>query len=332
MSGNRLKVLVTGADGFIGSHLVEKLLEDGHEVKAMVHYNAFHSRGWLDTLPSDKLKQIEIIAGDVRDPHGMKAAMKGAEVVHHLAALIGIPYSYHSPDSYIDTNVKGTLNVLQSARDCDVQRLLVTSTSEVYGSAQTLPMEESHPLHAQSPYAASKTGADALALSFHRSFGLPLTIVRPFNTYGPRQSARAVIPAIIIQLLSGKRGISLGSVHPVRDWVYVSDVANAFALLADSPAAVGQEVNVATGHSLSVGQLAERLIQMLNLEAVLSTDQQRLRPSASEVERLQGSAAKLQSLTGWAPSVSLEEGLQRTIDWFSEPENRKSYKADEYAV
>lgn len=276
------KVLVTGADGFIGSHLVEKLIEDGNKVKAFVFYNSFNNWGWLDTFPKDILNEIEIFAGDVRDPNGVRTAVKGVDEIYHLAALIAIPYSYHSPDSYVDTNVKGTLNVLQAARDFNVERVLVTSTSEVYGTALYVPIDENHPKQGQSPYSASKIGADAMADSFFRSFNLPVTIVRPFNTFGPRQSARAVIPTIITQLLSGKTEIKLGALHPTRDLLFVKDTANGFVEIAKSSKTIGHEINIATEKEISILDLAQLLIDKINPAAKIISDDIRLRPEKAK--------------------------------------------------
>lgn len=326
------KILVTGADGFIGSHLVETLVEQGHKVKAFVYYNSFNSWGWLDSLPKEKLDQIEIFSGDIRDPNGVRTAVKGADVIYHLAALIAIPYSYHSPDSYVDTNVKGTLNILQAARDYNVERVLVTSTSEVYGTAIYVPIDEKHPRQGQSPYSASKIGADAMADSFYRSFNLPVTIVRPFNTFGPRQSARAVIPTIITQLLAGKTEIKLGALHPTRDLLFVKDTANGFVEIAKSDKTIGEEINIATQKEISIQDLAQFLIDTINPKAKIVSDDVRLRPEKSEVERLLGSAEKIKSLTGWKPNYTLQEGLKQTIEWFSKPENLRQYKADIYNV
>lgn len=326
------KILVTGADGFIGSHLVEKLIGDGYKVKAFVYYNSFNSWGWLDTLPKDILTKIEIFAGDVRDPNGVRTAVKGVDVVYHLAALIAIPYSYHSPDSYLDANVKGTLNILQAARDYNIERVLVTSTSEVYGTAIYVPIDEKHPKQGQSPYSASKIGADAMADSFYRSFNLPITIVRPFNTFGPRQSARAVIPTIITQLLAGKTEIKLGALHPTRDLLFVKDTARGFVEIAKSEKTIGHEINIATQQEISIQDLAQLLIDFINPKAKIISDNVRLRPQKSEVERLLGSADKIKSFTNWQPQYSLHEGLKQTIEWFSKPENLSRYKADIYNV
>lgn len=287
------KVLVTGADGFIGSHLTESLLEKGYDVKAFVYYNSFNNWGWLDTFPKEKLDQIEIFAGDIRDPNGVREAMKGVDEVFHLAALIAIPFSYHSPDSYVDTNIKGTLNVLQAARELDTSRILVTSTSEVYGTAQYVPIDEKHPFQGQSPYSATKIGADRLAESFYRSFNLPVSIVRPFNTFGPRQSARAVIPTIISQLLAGKDKIELGALTPTRDFNYVKDTAAGFIAIAESDKTIGEEINIATQREISIGDLAKEIIAQINSDAEIVCDEKRLRPEKSEVNRLLGDNTKI---------------------------------------
>lgn len=287
------KVLVTGADGFIGSHLTENLLEKGYDVKAFVYYNSFNNWGWLDTFPKEKLDQIEIFAGDIRDPNGVREAMKGVDEVFHLAALIAIPFSYHSPDSYVDTNIKGTLNVLQAARELDTSRILVTSTSEVYGTAQYVPIDEKHPFQGQSPYSATKIGADRLAESFYRSFNLPVSIVRPFNTFGPRQSARAVIPTIISQLLAGKDKIELGALTPTRDFNYVKDTAAGFIAIAESDKTIGEEINIATQREISIGDLAKEIIAQINSDAEIVCDEKRLRPEKSEVNRLLGDNTKI---------------------------------------
>ena len=326
------KVLVTGADGFIGSHLVEALLEAGAQVRAFVFYNSFNSKGWLDTLPQDTLKKIEVVAGDIRDPYMVSEAVKGCDVVFHLAALIAIPFSYQAPHSYIETNIGGTLNILQAARAHGTQKILITSTSEVYGTAQYVPIDEKHPLQGQSPYSATKIGADHLAESFWRSFDMPVTIVRPFNTYGPRQSARAVIPTIITQLLAGIREIRLGRVDPVRDFNYVKDTAQGFIAIASSDNTLGQEINIATGTGVSVGEVAEAIMHILDIHATILTDDQRLRPEQSEVERLIGSNEKIRALTSWKPAHSLEAGLAETIAWFKEPAHLARYRADEYVV
>jgi NAD dependent epimerase/dehydratase len=332
MSLKDKKVLITGADGFIGSHLTEALIQAGYNVRVFVFYNSFNSLGWLDTLSPDVLTKIDVFAGDIRDSNCVRVAMKDIDIVFHLAALIAIPFSYHAPDSYIDTNVKGTLNVLQAARDSNVKRILVTSTSEVYGTAQFVPITELHPKQPQSPYSASKIGADCIAESFYRSFDLPVTIVRPFNTYGPRQSARAVIPTIITQLLNGIEEIKLGDITPTRDLLFVKDTVNAFIKIALCNELIGHEVNIATQSEISIGALAQNLIDQINPNAKIITDNQRLRPEKSEVFRLFGSNAKLKEYTSWAPEYSLNEGLAETIEWFRNIENLKQYKADIYNV
>lgn len=324
------KILVTGADGFIGSHLTEKLVKQGQKVKAFSYYNSFNTWGWLDTLPKEILSEIEVFTGDIRDPHGVKEAMKGMDEVYHLAALIAIPFSYHSPDTYVDTNIKGTLNVLQAARELETSRLLITSTSEVYGTAQYVPIDENHPYQGQSPYSATKIGADRLAESFHRSFNMPITIVRPFNTYGPRQSARAVIPTIITQLLAGKEEIELGSLTPTRDFNFVKDTANGFIEIAKSEKTIGEEINIATQQEISIGQLAEELIRQINPNAKIICDEQRLRPENSEVNRLLGSNEKIKRLTNWTPQYTFEQGLAETIEFFKH--NLDKYKTDIYNI
>lgn len=321
-------VMVTGADGFIGSHLTEELVKKGEKVKAFCLYNSFGTWGWLDTLPPEIKNEIEVFMGDIRDPNGVRCAMEGQELVYHLAALIAIPFSYHSPDSYVDTNIKGTLNVLNAARQVGTKRLLVTSTSEVYGTARYVPIDENHPFQGQSPYSATKIGADRLAESFWRSFELPVTIVRPFNTYGPRQSARAVIPTIITQLLAGRTEIKLGSLEPTRDFNYVKDTVAGFMALGGCEAAIGQEVNIATGVEHSIGDLANELIRQINPEAKIVCDSQRLRPKDSEVERLLGDATKMHKLTGWKPAYTFEQGLAATIEFLRG--NMERYKPDVY--
>ncbi|ENH98109.1 NAD-dependent epimerase/dehydratase [Gracilibacillus halophilus YIM-C55.5] len=323
-------ILITGAEGFIGSHLTEELVKRGNKVKGFVYYNSFNSWGWLDTLPEEIMKEVEVFTGDIRDPNGVKEAMKDIDEVYHLAALIAIPFSYHSPDTYVDTNIKGTLNVLQAGRELDVSRLLITSTSEVYGTAQYVPIDEHHPYQGQSPYSATKIGADRLAESFYRSFETPLTIVRPFNTYGPRQSARAVIPTIITQLLTGKEEIELGSLTPTRDFNYVKDTVNGFIEIAKSNKTVGEEINIATQKEISIGELAEELIRQINPKAKIVTDDQRLRPEKSEVNRLLGSNDKITSLTNWKPNYTFEEGLTETIEFFRK--NLEKYKTDIYNI
>lgn len=324
------KVLVTGADGFIGSHLTESLLEKGYEVKAFSYYNSFNTWGWLDTLPKEKLDEIEVFTGDIRDPNGVRTAMQGVDAVFHLAALIAIPFSYHSPDSYVDTNIKGTLNVLQAARDLDLERVLVTSTSEVYGTAQYVPIDEHHPFQGQSPYSATKIGADRLAESFYRSFELPVSIVRPFNTYGPRQSARAVIPTIITQLLTGHETIRLGSLTPTRDFNYVKDTAAGFIAIAQSQQTIGEEINIATQQEISIGDLAKEIISQINPKANIVCEQERLRPQKSEVNRLLGSNEKIRKLTDWKQQYTFAQGIEETIAWIREHMDR--YKADIYNI
>ncbi|BEP30352.1 NAD-dependent 4,6-dehydratase LegB [Helicovermis profundi] len=323
-------ILVTGADGFIGSHLVEELVKNGKKVKAFTYYNSFNSWGWLDTLPKEIVRELEIFSGDIRDPNGVREAMKGIDEVYHLAALIAIPFSYHSPDSYVDTNIKGTLNVLQSARDLETKRILVTSTSEVYGTAKYVPIDENHAYQGQSPYSATKIGADRLAESFYRSFDMPISIVRPFNTYGPRQSARAVIPTIITQLLAGKEEIKLGSLTPTRDFNYVKDTARGFIEISKSSDTIGEEINIATQQEISIGQLAEELIRQINPNAKIVCDDQRLRPEKSEVNRLLGSNEKILRLTNWKPNYTFEQGLAETIEFFKH--NLERYKTDIYNI
>jgi NAD dependent epimerase/dehydratase len=326
------KILVTGADGFIGSHLVEKILSEAGRLRAFCYYNSFNSYGWLDTLPKEALNNIEIITGDIRDAGSTRAAIKDIDVVFHLAALIAIPYSYYSPESYVDTNIKGTLNVLQASRDFNVERVLVTSTSEVYGTAKYVPIDELHPKQGQSPYSATKIGADHIAESYYRSFNSPVTIVRPFNTYGPRQSARAVIPTIITQLLGGKNQINLGSLHPTRDLLFVKDTVNGFVSIAESDKTIGEEINIATNSEISVGDLAQKMIDQINPSAKIFTDDVRLRPEKSEVERLWGSNEKITKLTNWRPQTTLDQGLKETIKWFSDPKNLSRYKIDVYNI
>lgn len=330
------RVLVTGADGFIGSHLTERLVRRGCDVRAFVQYNSFGSWGWLDESPADIRKGLDVFAGDVRDPHGVRTAMTGCDVVLHLAALIAIPYSYHSPQTYVETNVLGTLNIVQAAKDLGVERVVHTSTSEVYGTARFVPITEAHPLQGQSPYSASKIGADQMALSFHAAFGTPVAVLRPFNTYGPRQSARAVIPTIISQIAAGAKEIKLGATHPTRDFSFVSDTARAFEALAECDAAVGQTVNAGSGFEISIGDTAEAIIDLMGSDARIVADDQRLRPEASEVERLWAGSDLMTSLTGWTPAYGEGEGFRRglkeTIDWFSDPANLARYKTDRYVL
>lgn len=324
------KIIVTGADGFIGSHLTEALLEKGYHVKAFVYYNSFNNWGWLDSLPQSKLNEIEIFSGDIRDPNGVREAIKGMDQVYHLAALIAIPFSYHSPDSYVDTNIKGTLNVLQAARQYELDRVLITSTSEVYGTAQYIPIDENHPFQGQSPYSATKIGADRLAESFYRCFDLPVSIVRPFNTYGPRQSARAAIPTVITQLLAGNKEIKLGSLTPTRDFNYVKDTVSGFISIGESEKAIGEEINISTQREISIGDLAKEIIVQLAPDATLVSDEIRLRPEKSEVNRLLGCNNKIRNLTGWKPEYDLSRGIKETIEWYKE--NLKYYKADIYNI
>lgn len=324
------KVLVTGADGFIGSHLTESLIAKGYEVKAFCYYNSFNTWGWLDTLPKEQLRQIEIFTGDIRDPNGVRTALHGVDAVFHLAALIAIPFSYHSPDSYVDTNIKGTLNVLQAARDLELERVLVTSTSEVYGTAQYVPIDERHPFQGQSPYSATKIGADRLAESFYRSFEMPVSIVRPFNTYGPRQSARAVIPTIITQLLAGQTDIKLGSLTPTRDFNYVKDTAAGFIAIAESDRTIGEEINIATQQEISIGGLAKEIIAQINPNARIVCEEERLRPQKSEVNRLLGSNEKIKKLTDWKQQYTFSQGIAETIAWIRE--HMEHYKTDIYNI
>lgn len=325
-----MKVLVTGSEGFIGSHLTETLLDMGYDVRSFVLYNSFGTWGWLDTLPREKREALDVVMGDVRDPMFVRKTMEGVECVFHLAALIAIPYSYYAPDAYVDTNIKGTLNVLNAARELRTKRVLITSTSEVYGTARYVPIDEKHPFQGQSPYSATKIAADRLAESYFRSFGLPVTIVRPFNTYGPRQSSRAVIPTIISQLLAGYDEIHLGSLTPTRDFVFCKDTARGFVELSKCDAALGQEVNIATGREISIGDLAQKLIDLIRPGAKIVCEEQRLRPAASEVERLLGSNELLYSLTGFRPQTLIEEGLKLTADWFRS--HMDAYKIDRYML
>lgn len=325
-------VLITGSDGFIGSHLTEELIDQGCNVRAFVYYNSFSSWGWLDNIDKEKLSQIEVVAGDIRDRGSVAKAMEGIDVVFHLAALIGIPYSYDSPESYVGTNITGTLNVLEEARRMGTERVIVTSTSEVYGTAQYVPIDEKHPFQGQSPYSATKIGGDRMAESYFRSFNVPVTIARPFNTYGPRQSARAIIPTIISQLCNGSDEISLGSLSPTRDLVYVKDTARGFISLAENDNTIGEEINIATQDEIPIGDLAQKLINAIRPAATIISDEQRVRPEKSEVERLLGSNEKIKSLTGWVPEWSLDNGLKATIEWFKEPANLAAYKSDIYNV
>ncbi len=327
---------MTGADGFIGSHLTEALVRLGCDVRAFVYYNSFNSWGWLDHSEDEVREALEVFAGDVRDPHGVKAAMRGCDVVFHLAALIAIPYSYHSPDTYVDTNVKGTLNVLQAARETGVQKVVHTSTSEVYGTARYVPIDEGHPLQAQSPYSASKIGADQMALSYHRSFGTPVSIVRPFNTYGPRQSARAVIPTIITQIAGGAKAIKLGATSPTRDFNFVSDTVGGFVAVARSDASVGEVINIGSDFEVSIGETAGIIAGVMGREIEVVCDEERLRPDASEVERLWASNEKARRILDWTPEYAGRDGFRRgigqTAEWFTEADNLKMYKAEVYNI
>ncbi|MGG1518934.1 NAD-dependent 4,6-dehydratase LegB [Paenibacillus oryzisoli] len=330
------KILVTGADGFIGSHLTEELVRRGHDVKAFVYYNSFNSWGWLDSSTKEIKEQLDVFTGDIRDPHGVKEAMKGCSTVLHLASLIAIPYSYHSPDTYVDTNVKGTLNVLQAAKELNVSKVVHTSTSEVYGTAQYVPIDENHPLQGQSPYSATKIAADQMALAYYRSFDIPIAIIRPFNTYGPRQSARAVIPTVITQLALGKRIIKLGSVSPTRDFNFVKDTVNGFISTLEHDASIGEVINIGSNFEVSIGETAELIAEIMGIEVQIETDSIRLRPEKSEVERLWASNEKAKRLLEWAPQYGGKEGfkkgLKETIDWFTNTQNLSQYKADAYNI
>ncbi|MCG6149219.1 NAD-dependent 4,6-dehydratase LegB [Leptospira levettii] len=330
------KILVTGADGFIGSHLTETLVRNGYDVRAFVYYNSFNSWGWLDHCDKEVAGKFEVFSGDVRDPNGVRTAMKGMDGVLHLAALIGIPFSYHSPDTYIDTNIKGTLNVLQAARDLNIQKIIHTSTSEVYGTAQFVPITEEHPVKGQSPYSASKIGADQLAYSFFASFQQPVIVVRPFNTYGPRQSARAIIPTIITQLLAGKKKIKLGSLHPTRDFNYVGDTVRGFIKALESKVGFGEVFNIGNGFEISMGDTAKAIADIIGVEVEIEGDEVRFRPEKSEVERLWASNQKAKDILNWEPEhkglPGFKSGLEKTINWFKDENNLRSYKADIYNV
>lgn len=326
------KILVTGADGFIGSHLTEFLIDQGYNVRAFVYYNSFNSWGWLDSFPESKIKRVEVFPGDIRDPHGVERAMKSCDVIFHLAALIAIPFSYQSPDSYVETNIRGTLNVLQSARKLNVKKVIITSTSEVYGTACYVPIDEKHPMQGQSPYSATKIAADRLSESFYRSYGLPVVIARPFNTYGPRQSARAIIPTIITQLLVGAREIRLGNLAPTRDFNYVKDVCRAFLEISGSKRAIGEEINISSGIEISIEKLVRVLADKLGRRFKIIVEEKRKRPKGSEVDRLIGSNKKIMSLTNWRPKYDLDKGLEETISWFKKAENLKRYKTFMYNV
>jgi UDP-glucose 4-epimerase len=327
-------VAVTGGDGFIGSHLVERLVADGHRVRAMALYSAFGTRGWLDDLPAEVMADVEVVSGDVRDPRAVREFIGDASVVYHLAALIAIPYSYRAPQSYLDTNATGTLHVLEAARDLGIGRVVHTSTSEVYGTARRVPIDESHPLQAQSPYAASKIAADKLAESYHLSFGLPVVTLRPFNTYGPRQSARAVIPTVATQLAGGRRPLRLGLLTPTRDFNHVADTVAAFVAVGTAPAerVVGRVLNAGTGVETSIGDVVELVGEILGVEPEIEPEDERMRPDASEVMRLVSDATALREATGWAPDVTLREGLEGTVAWFSDPRNLARYRTDRFVL
>ncbi|MFJ8257655.1 NAD-dependent 4,6-dehydratase LegB [Peribacillus asahii] len=330
------KILITGADGFIGSHLTESLVRQGYDVRAFVYYNSFNSWGWLDSSSEEIKKNLDVFSGDIRDPYGVKEAMKGCDTVLHLASLIAIPYSYHSPDTYVDTNIKGTLNVLQAARELGVSKVVHTSTSEVYGTAQYVPINEDHPLQGQSPYSASKIGADQMALSFYRSFETPVAVIRPFNTYGPRQSARAVIPTIITQLASGKERIKLGALSPTRDFNYVKDTVSGFISIMNSEKAIGEVINIGSNYEISIGDTAKAIAEVMGKNIEIETDEIRLRPEKSEVERLWADNRKAKELLGWEPSYGgiegFKRGLKETAEWFTNSANLSQYKADVYNI
>ena len=328
------RILITGADGFIGSHLTEELVRKGLYVRAFVHYNSFNSWGWLDYTSNEIKNALDIVQGDIRDPHGVRHAMKGCDVVLHLAALIAIPYSYQSPDTYVDTNIKGTLNILQAARELDIQKVVHTSTSEVYGTARSIPITEEHPLQGQSPYSASKIGADQLAMSFYYSFNTPVSIIRPFNTYGPRQSTRAVIPTIITQIASGKTKIELGTINTTRDFNYIKDIVLGFISVMESKKAIGEVINIGSNYEISIGRTAEIIAEIMEVDIDIITDQKRLRPKKSEVERLCASNHKAKEILKWQPKYSgldcLKRGLRETVNCYSSPQNLKHYKTRIY--
>ncbi len=330
------KILITGADGFIGSHLTEELVQCGCNVRAFVLYNSFNSWGWLDTLEPEILKTLEVFPGDIRDPHGVRTAMTGCDMVLHLAALIAIPYSYHSPDTYVDTNVKGTLNIVHAARDLGVQKVVHTSTSEVYGTAKFVPISEDHPTQGQSPYSASKIGADEIAMSFYRSFDTPVSIIRPFNTYGPRQSARAVIPTVITQITGGQCRIKVGALHPTRDFNYIKDTVSGFLAVAESEHSIGEVINIGGNYEVTIGETVEMISDVMGVEVEIESDADRFRPEKSEVERLWADNSKAERLLGWKPQYAgkegLRRGLQETVAWFAEQKNLKDYKPDIYNI
>jgi dTDP-glucose 4,6-dehydratase len=336
MDLNNNKILVTGADGFIGSHLTEELVRRGFDVRAFIFYNSFNSYGWLDHLEPEIKKSIEIFAGDIRDSYSVKRAVHGCGIVFHLAALISIPYSYYSPETYVDTNIKGTLNIIQAARQLEISRVIHTSTSEVYGTARFIPITEDHPLQAQSPYSASKIGADQIALSFYHAFNTPVSIVRPFNTYGPRQSARAVISTIIAQIACGSKKIKLGSLHPTRDFSYIKDTVKGFIVAAESDQTIGQVINIGSNFEISIGDTAKIIAEIMNVKMEIERDSQRIRPENSEVERLCADNRKAKKLTGWAPTFGgiegLKRGLKETVDWFMNPDILKLYRPGIYNI
>ena len=330
------KVLVTGSDGYIGSHLVEGLVAQGYDVRAFVLYNSFNSWGWLDTIPEETKAKIEVVMGDVRDYHFVKHAMDGVDAVMHLAALIAIPYSYHAPQSYVETNVTGTLNIVQAARELGIKKVIHTSTSEVYGTAQYVPINEDHPLHGQSPYSASKIGADQMAISYHRSFDTPVAIIRPFNTYGPRQSARAVIPTIITQIAAGQREIKLGALTPTRDFSYVDDTVSGFIAGLDNDDIIGEVTNIGSGFEISIGDTVKMIAEIMNADVNIICDEERLRPEASEVNRLFADIQKAKNVMEWEPSYGgiegFRKGMEKTVEWFSNPDNLKHYKVGDYTI
>jgi len=330
------KILVTGADGFIGSHLTEALIRQGYDVRAFVYYNSFNSWGWLDSSAQDIRDSLDIFSGDIRDPHGVRKAMDGCDIVLHLAALIAIPYSYHSPDTYVDTNIKGTLNIVQAARELEVEKVVHTSTSEVYGTARLVPITEDHPLQGQSPYSATKIGADQVAMSFYNAFNTPVAIIRPFNTYGPRQSARAIIPTVITQIANGKRSIKLGSLHPTRDFSYVKDTVRGFIAVAESDRSIGQVINIGSNYEISIGEAAQLIAEVMGAEIEIETEDIRIRPKKSEVERLWADNSRAKELLGWEPVYGGRDGFKRgltdTVAWFTDPENLKRYKVDIYNI
>lgn len=330
------KILVTGADGFIGSHLAEELVRQGADVRAFVFYNSLNSWGWLDHSPHEIRKEIEVFSGDIRDPHGVRRAIRDCDVVFHLAALIAIPYSYHSPDTYVDTNIKGTLNIVQAARELDIEKVIHTSTSEVYGSAKFVPITEDHPLQGKSPYSASKIGADQIAMSFYYSFETPVIIVRPFNTYGPRQSARAVIPTIITQIAHGANTIKLGVLHPTRDFSFIEDIVRGFIAVSESKHLAGEVINLGSNFEISIGEVARVIAEIMKVEIHIEEDEQRIRPEESEIECLRADNSKAERLTGWRPEYGgiegLRKGLQKTIHWFCDSGNLEKYKAEVYNI